>query len=128
MWWPEARLRQYVSTDKGVILKFVVQLEYDMNACYEDRLEDDWRQVARFDHERGGNHDCRFENLHMDVYENGEKREVVYHPVRLSPDKALEYATEFLLQNAAPLLSDFEKWHGVEDPRWYSNTSKYRLQ
>jgi hypothetical protein len=47
--YPYARIRKAVETEQGDVTRFVVQLECNVNP---GPLEpNDWRQVARFDHE-----------------------------------------------------------------------------
>ena len=62
-----AQLRTAFSTNRGIVTKFVIQLEY--------WLEGDWREVVRYDHDQNapGGHHITEEGLHRDVYRDGEK-------------------------------------------------------
>lgn len=114
--WPRVRIRSEIYTDSGgKVSKFVIQLEYNVNAQYDGRGEDDWRQVARFDHQpdhdRG--HDIQEERLHMDIYRDGEKAEIKrgFPPVTVNEAPAL--CEQTLQQNADELVERFERWHGI---------------
>lgn len=114
--WPRVRIRSEIYTDPaGDVSAFVVQLEYDVNARYDGRGDDDWRQVARFDHQpdhdRG--HDVREERLHMDIYRDGEKEAIKrgFPPVDVNEAPAL--CEQTLQQNADELVKQFERWHGI---------------
>lgn len=64
-------LRQSV----GGVRWFVVQLEYNPAPW----LDDDWKEVARFDHQPDspGGHDVYEEGLHVDLYQmDGTKRKI----------------------------------------------------
>jgi len=65
----EYRVRRRIGYrhDRGEITRFVVQLEY--------RLDGDWAEVVRFDHDPEGTygHDVTAEGVHIDVYRDGEK-------------------------------------------------------
>ncbi|WP_123622796.1 hypothetical protein [Halorubrum sp. CSM-61] len=109
--YPHARLRVEIVKESGVPTRFVVQLER--------RVDDDWRQVVRFDHdpENPMGHDITEEGLHMDVYRNGEKSRVKddFPPVSLT--RAPRYCIAYIEQHADPLLRRFETWHDLnQDP------------
>lgn len=107
---PFARIRFELDTDHGEPTRFVVQLEYE--------VEDEWRVVARFDHDRHGEHahDVSEEGLRLDVYRNGEKYRVErgFPPVPLS--HAPRYCKTYLETNAERLLRRFERWHDLKRP------------
>lgn len=73
--WPYARIRRSFRIHDGVPERFVVQLEYNLNAPDDVLAEPDWAQVARFDHEPDNpmGHDVTEEGLHMDIYFDGER-------------------------------------------------------
>lgn len=112
--WPTARIRRELDVSRGVPIRFVYQLEYDLEATSDGRPPHDWRTVARFDHATDGHHDVREEGLHLDVYRDGEKYRTTYD----FPDVRIGYAPTFceryLLENAETLLERFEQWHGVQ--------------
>lgn len=127
--WPDARIRQRIYTERGVVVEFVMQLEYDMNARLDGSGERDWRQVARFDHELGGEHDWRTERPHLDLYRevDGEMRKhaVVREFPRVPLRQAPDFSKQYLVANADELLARFETWHGIQG-RWNSATPRRR--
>jgi hypothetical protein len=115
--YPYARIRKEVETEQGNVTRFVVQLEYNLNP---HPLEpDDWRQVARFDHEPDVEmgHDVRAEGLHMDVYRKEEKVEVRRQFDTPEVNDAPDYCESYLLGEVDELLARFENWHGI-DGNW----------
>ena len=113
--WPYARLRRELETENGEIVRFVYQLEYDMEASEDGLPPHDWREVARFDHdiENPMGHDVGEEGLHMDVYRHGKKYQTArgFPPIR--PTYAPRFCEQFLLERADKLLARFEQWHSV---------------
>lgn len=103
-----ARRRIGYSHDHGEVARFVVQLEY--------RLDEDWAEVVRFDHDPGGEqgHDVSTEGVHMDVYRNGEKlwSPEIFPPMPASD--ALTSAEEHLTQHGERYIKRFEEWHGIK--------------
>ena len=93
------------SHNRGDITRFVVQLEY--------RLDRDWVEVVRFDHdpEAMHGHDVTEEGVHMDVYRDGEKlrSEEIFPP--MTANEALTFAEEHLNQHAEQYIRRFEQWH-----------------
>ena len=91
------------------MIRFVVQLEY--------RLDDDWVEIIRFDHdpENDHTHDVTEEGVHIDVYRDGEKvrSEEVFPPMPASA--ALTFAEEHLNQHAERYINRFEEWHGIRN-------------
>lgn len=65
--YPHARVRVEIEKQEGIPTRFVIQLER--------RIDDDWHQVVRFDHNPANpmGHDLTEEGLHMDIYYDGEK-------------------------------------------------------
>jgi hypothetical protein len=113
--WPNARIRREVRTERGDVTRFVMQLEYDVNATLDRRRDSDWRVVARFDHDsdEGQGHDVTEEGLHMDVYRNGEKYRRAWDFPEIDLNDAPGYCREYLCRHSDWLLSRFEKWHGL---------------
>lgn len=69
----DCRIRVRFGSSAGRVRWFVVQLEYNPAPW----LDDDWRPVARFDHQPDspGGHDIYEEGLHVDLYRaDGTKR------------------------------------------------------
>lgn len=127
--WPDARIRQRIDANRGIVTEFVMQLEYDVNARLDGSGGRDWRQVARFDHELGGEHDWRQEGPHMDLYRevDGEmtKCGVVRDFPRVPLREAAEFSKQYLVDNADGILGRFETWHGIQG-RWNSTTPRRR--
>jgi len=82
------QLRTAFSTDRGVVTRFVIQLEY--------WLDGEWRQVVRYDHDREapGGHDVTEEGLHRDAYREGEKHRTEEVSPPIPANEAFEYAEE----------------------------------
>lgn len=116
--WPFARIRRELSTNRGAVTAFVYQLEYNVAADTTRLQAEDWRAVARFDHdpESGAGHDVTEEGLHLDVYRNGEKHVVLRGFPPVSLDEAPRYCENYLLENADALLARFERWHDIGGP------------
>jgi len=107
----EYRVRRRIgySHDRGEITRFVVQLEY--------RLDGDWVEIVRFDHDPEGTHghDVTEEGVHMDVYRDGEKlrSEEIFPP--MTANEALTFAEGHLNQHAGKYVRRFEQWHGIRN-------------
>ena len=103
------RRRIGYSHDHGDVTRFAVQLEY--------RLESDWMEVVRFDHDPASEHghDATVEGVHMDVYRGGVKirTEEVFPPMPAS--EALSFAEEHLAEHAERYIRRFEEWHGIRN-------------
>lgn len=111
-----ARIRVEIGKTAGDVDWFVVQLEYNMVPTFT-RIND-WRQVARFDHQPGHHrgHDIRVERLHMDVYRD-ESKEFVRRGFPPKPvNEAPAYCETYLRKHADFLIGRFERWHGVANP------------
>lgn len=111
--WPYARLRRELDTDRGTVVRFVFQLEYDLDATHDGLPPHEWREVARFDHDIDGEHDIEVEGLHLDLYRDGEKHEKVLGFPSMSANEAPEFCQTFLRERADTLLDEFEDWHDV---------------
>jgi len=105
--WPHARLRAERVIDSGTVVRFVVQLEYD--------LDDEWQPMVRFDHDTRseGGHDVTQEGLHMDVYRAGEKYRVETGFPSVPLPEAPRYCERYINERAEDLLRRFEQWHDI---------------
>lgn len=102
------RRRLGYSHVQGEVTRFLVQLEY--------RLDDEWAEVVRFDHDPTGDqsHDVTREGVHMDVYRDGEK---IRSPEIFPPmpaNAALTSAEEHLTRHGKRYITRFEEWHGIK--------------
>jgi len=122
--WPYARIRRELSVDEGMVTRFVFQLEYDIRATPTGENTPEWRPVARFDHDVDGqqSHDVRDEGLHLDLYRDGEKYEVLTNFPPVSLPRTPRYAQEYLERHADRLLQQFEEWHDLHGP-WRHDSS-----
>lgn len=104
------QLRTAFSTDRGLVTRFLVQLEYWLGG--------EWYEIVRYDHdlERQSGHDVTEEGLHRDVFRDGKKfrTESVSDPV--PANEAFDYAEDDLRENAERFVRRFERWHGVREP------------
>jgi hypothetical protein len=104
-----AQIRGGISTEKGDVTRFFIQLEY--------WLDGEWFEVIRFDHdpEAEMGHDITEEGLHMDIYRDGVKYRVKddFPPVKLN--RAPRYGTTYIRENAERLIRRFERWHNVNE-------------
>lgn len=94
--WPYARIRRELTVDEGVPVRFVYQLEYNVEASYDGVPPHDWRQVARFDHDVDGPHDVADEGLHIDLYRDGGKYAQLYDFPRIPLTEVPDFCQEFL--------------------------------
>lgn len=109
------RVRYGLTTEGGVPVRFLVQLEYHIGA---DRtgLEGDisrWRPVARFDHDRDGPayRNVGVTGLHLDVLRpDGTQVEKLagFPPVTLVD--AIRFADGYLRDHHDLLIRRFEEW------------------
>ena len=116
--WPHARIRRELRTESGEIVRFVVQLEYDVAAATEGDSSPAWCVVARFDHDVTieGGHDVTAEGLHLDIYRNGERYDRLWDFPTLSPGAAMRYCEAYLMNWSELFLARFERWHGIRGP------------
>lgn len=101
------RRRLGYSHDRGTVTRFVVQLEY--------RHEDEWHEVARYDHapESEQGHDVETEGLYIDVYRDGKKHWTEYIAPPMPAGVALDRAEDHLTQNTVAFIERYERWHGI---------------
>lgn len=108
--YPYLRLRVEIDKQDGIPTRFVVQLEY--------KLEDEWMEIARFDHNKNNGHDITDEGLHMDLYKDGEKYDVIrdfpHVPSAIPLSDAPQYCIMYIKKNLDKFVQRFEKWHNVE--------------
>lgn len=101
-----------ITTDRGDVRRFFVQLEY--------WIDGEWRPVVRYDHDPGAptemRHDVTTEGLHMDIYRHGEKIDTENVSPPLPPNQALNRAEEHLSTRLKRFIERFEKWHGIRRP------------
>ena len=104
---PTIRRRLGYSHDRGTVVRFVVQLEYQ----HDDR----WRPVVRYDHHPASNHghDVTDEGLHVDVYRDGAKYRKEYVAPPMPVGVALDFAEDHLAKNVQRFIRRFEEWHEI---------------
>lgn len=107
-----AHIRVEIGTTGGDVDWFLVQLEYNVRP--HGGKEDDWQEVARFDHHphEPHGHDIRIERLHLDIYKEDKKiTKRGFPPV--SVNDAPGRCEEYLKEHAEHYLSQFECWHEI---------------
>lgn len=104
------QIRIGTSTQRGVVTRFMIQLEY--------RLDCEWRQVVRYDHDADAPpemaHDVTEDGLHVDRYRDGEKVDTVQLSGPMSANTAFTQAEEHLTDNLETIIRRFERWHGIQ--------------
>jgi len=113
--WPYARIRRELDTEGGQIIRFVYQLEYNVDATEDGLPPNDWREVARFDHDIDGQHDVSEEGLHLDIYRDGKKYKTTRDFPNVPINQTPAFCMEYLQQNADYFIDRFERWHDVGD-------------
>lgn len=109
------QIRVELGKTKGDVDWFIVQLEYNHGPF--PNQEDDWEQVARFDHQpqMSWGHDIREEGLHLDLYENGQKVEREMYYAEFPVNKAPQWCEAHLEEYADHYLAQYEIWHGAAE-------------
>lgn len=106
------RRRLGVDIDHGQVARFVVQLEYLVDAEH-----DEWAIVVRYDHDSQGSdettHDVTEDGLHIDIYRDGEKAESHELTPPMPASEALNAAEEHLAQHMEGYVRRFEQWHKI---------------
>lgn len=106
------QLRIGVSTQRGDVTRFLVQLEYN--------LDGEWLEVVRYDHDPEAPeemaHDVTVEGLHVDVYRDGEKADTERLTGPLPAGVAFNFAEEHLTTHLERVVRRFEQWHGIRSP------------
>lgn len=110
-----ARRRLGLKVDRGEVTRFVVQLEYLLDA-----KKNEWATVVRYDHDAKGSaeatHDVTEEGLHIDIYRDGEKIDSHELTPPLPANAALESAEDHLAEHLNGYIRRFEQWHGIRSP------------
>lgn len=107
--YPFLRLRFQLTTDRGHVETFVIQLEYD--CYYLSPARDEWNAVSRFDHNPAVEwaHDITTEGLHMDLLDvDGQKVDVRRSFDDVSLYAAPRYCENYLRENYRTLGAHFE--------------------
>lgn len=103
------QIRTAFSTDRGDVIRFMIQLEYWLGG--------EWTEIVRYDHDSisEGGHDVTEEGLHRDVYRDGDKlrSEQVSRPI--PANDAFDHAEDDLRENAERFIKRFEQWHDIRD-------------
>jgi len=111
-----SRRRLGIDTERGVVTRFVVQLEYGCNL-----LEDEWAEIVRYDHDSEGSseaaHDVTEDGLHIDIYRDGGKIESHELTPPLPSNVALNRAEEHLREHLEGYIRRFEEWHQIDPSR-----------
>lgn len=98
-----------ITSDRGNVVRFVVQLEYEVEG---ERLP-----VVRYDHDAEGSdeatHDVSEEGLHMDIYREGDKYRTKSITGPLPASIALDLAEDHLSKNLERFIRRFEQWHEI---------------
>lgn len=115
--WPYARIRRELDVSEGVVMRFVYQLEYDVEATEDGLPPHDWRPVARFDHDVEGPHNVAEEGLHIDVYRDGDVYMKSYDFPIIRLKEAPRFCERYLRENADFLIDRFERWHNIGE-KW----------
>jgi hypothetical protein len=106
------RQRVGVDVDRGVVTRFVVQLEYLIDAPAEE-----WATVVRYDHDAEGSveatHDVTQDGLHIDIYRDSKKIDSHELTPPLPANDALNAAEEHLAEHLKQYVRRFEQWHGI---------------
>lgn len=104
------QIRIGVSTDRGSVTRFLVQLEY--------WLDGDWRAVVRYDHDPEASeemaHDVTVEGLHVDIYRDGDKVKSEGLTGPLPAAVAFNHAEAHLTEHLETIVRRFERWHEIE--------------
>ena len=109
------KIRFGLSTDRGVPVKFLVQLEYLVPGTRTgtDTLAENWRPIARFDHDAFGPAYRNVERvgLHMDVFDpdGNQRAKKTDFPPRPA-NEALPAAERYLKSEYERLVRRFERW------------------
>lgn len=111
--WPYARLRRELDVNGGIPTRFVYQLEYDLDATVDGLPPNDWRQVARMDHDIEGPHNVAEEGLHIDLYRNGTKFKQSHDFPNVPLKQAPSFCEAYLQQRSDFFVDRFERWHSV---------------
>ena len=118
--YPYARILRHIDIERGEITAFVVELDYGLDdEFYWPGECDDWRPVARFDHNptAPNGHDIRDEGLHLDVYKGGGEYDSTGDFPFVAVEKAPRWCEEYFKDNLDFLLERYEEFNDL-DSRW----------
>ena len=103
------QIRTAFTTERGSVLRFVVQLEYWLGG--------EWKPVVRYDHdsEADRGHDITDEGIHVDIYRDGEKVDVKEVSGPIPATEGFDYAEEDLRENVQQYIKRFERWHDIRE-------------
>ena len=111
-----SRRRLGLDIVRGIVTRFVVQLEYGRNI-----VEDEWDEVVRYDHDSEGSseaaHDVTEDGLHIDIYCDVGKIESHELTPPLPSNVALNRAEGHLRENLEGYIRRFEEWHQIDESR-----------
>ncbi|WP_276280512.1 DUF7718 family protein [Halorussus caseinilyticus] len=114
------RILRYVKVERGEVAAFVVELEYGLDDEFYWPCEcDDWRPVARFDHNPAApdGNDIREEGLHLDIYRGDDEYYSTDDFPFVTVEKAPRWCEEYLLDNLDFLLERYEEFNDLGG-RW----------
>lgn len=117
--WPHLRSRTYLEKQSGDVTCFLIKLEYNLQSAV--MVSDDWRGVARFDHNPNSinGHDIASEGLHLDILDkHGNKIDVRRGFPSLSANKAVRYCQQYFRDYGEDLAADFEAHHNIQGEYW----------
>lgn len=107
------RIRRRIGfdTERGQVVRFVVQLEYAHS--------DGWHEVVRYDHDGTGEnefaHNVTEDGLHIDIFRDGEKDATEYIAPPQPAAIALDRAEDHLAKNLKRFIRRYEQWHGISN-------------
>ncbi|WP_077067771.1 DUF7718 family protein [Haloarcula rubripromontorii] len=115
---PLVQRRTELDVEGGKIQSFYVQLEY--NIAPEVSQEDDWVQVACFDHQpdhpRG--HDITREGLHMDIRHPNERDRVTTDFPTVELADAPRFCEKYLDENYQKICMRYAEWADLQSNDW----------
>jgi hypothetical protein len=102
------RRRMGYSHSHGRVIRFVVQLEYELEGG-------EWATIVRSDHdpESEHGHDVTEEGVHLDVYRDSEKLRSEELFPSMEPSDALTYVEEHIAMHAERYIKRVEEWHEI---------------
>lgn len=105
------RVRLGYDHDRGLLTRFVLQLEYLVDGA--------WHEVVRYDHDSEGDeeatHDVTDEGLHIDIYRDGGVLRSEYVAPAMPANEALDRAEDHLTNNLEGFVKRFEQWHQIKN-------------
>lgn len=106
------RRRLGIDVNRGEVTRFVVQLEYRIDA-----EQDTWMTAVRYNHDGKGSaeatHDVTEDGLHIDIYRDSEKVDSHELTPPLSSNDAVERDKDHLAEHLEGYIRRFEQWHGI---------------